>query len=316
MAAELIYHDLIDVPHGVRKTGIYWLRLFREGSAYIAIVTEVPGNPSFSVTNGIEVIGYHIAEEFQIDPPGLSLYQIHPSTNTYSEANVRRVTMDYSRGNPPHGWSPGWYGASRAEIEGHIGAPLPELPTHEDLYERVLGRGGGVYNNIYREIFEAVNARGLPPFRGPFRCAHSARFKRMEEEAEGPHKTRLTFRDEQRLGREFTDALTEDDRGSCHYHQADWKEIADESVRIITEFGQQDVSTYERAAGESRLRGRDLEWLKSLFYDPIKVYDGEYGNGQHRGCALRFSGADRAAVVVGSELVDRRCVDWHYQGGG
>jgi hypothetical protein len=41
-----------------------------------------------------------------------------------------------------------------------------------------------------------------------------------------------------RIGRAFTDTITADDTGSCYYHNADWKAIADESVRIITELGQ------------------------------------------------------------------------------
>ena len=75
MTAELIYHDLIEVPYVARKTGIYWLRLFREDGGYIAIVTEVPGNPGCSVTNGIEDIAHHVTEEFQIPLAGFSLYQ-------------------------------------------------------------------------------------------------------------------------------------------------------------------------------------------------------------------------------------------------
>lgn len=303
-------------PMSRERPGIYWLRLFREDGGYIAIVTEVPGNPSCSVTNGIEDIAHHVTEEFQIPLAGFSLYQIHPKRYAYSDANIRRVTIDYTKDYTTQRWWPSWDEVTRAEIESHIGCPLPELPVHGDLYPRVLDRGGGLYKNIYRDIFEAMDAKDLPSFHNAFSCTHSRRFKRMIEDAKGLDNQPLTFEGWLRVGREFTESLTKEDMDSCYYHQADWKAIADESVRIITESGQQDASVYKRAARQSQLQGRDRRWLESLFDDPIKVYERAYHDGQHRGCALRFSGADRAAVVVGSEQVDRRCVDWHYWGDG
>jgi hypothetical protein len=311
MSAELIYHDLIQVPYGWRNTGIYWLRLFHGESRYIAVVTEVPGNPSFSVTNGIEDIARHVIEEFQVPRSEFSLYQIHPRASTFNPTNIRRVTIDYSKDYPANRWDPSWDEVTRLEIERDIGAPLPELPVHEDLYPRVLDRGGGVFQNIYRDIFQATDVRDLPPFHNTSRCSHSGRFQRMMEEA-----GTFTFQDQLSVGRKFIESLTEEDRGSCYYHQADWKAIADESVRIIAGPGREDVSAYKRAAFQSQLQDRDRGWLVSLFDDPVKVYGGRYHNGQHRGCALRFSGAAQASVVVASELVERRCVDWHYRGGG
>jgi hypothetical protein len=55
-------------------------------------------------------------------------------------------------------------------------------------------------------------------------------------------------------------------------------------------------------------------WLESLFRDPVFIGGGSYTNGQHRGCALRFSGAERAAVVVGYEFLDEFSTDWQYEG--
>jgi hypothetical protein len=60
----------------------------------------------------------------------------------------------------------------------------------------------------------------------------------------------------------------------------------------------------------------DLRWLLSLFDNPINIEGGSYANGQHRGCALRFSGAERAAVVTGSEVLGHVCTDWTYLGDG
>ncbi len=46
MAYELMYHDLVEVPCGNRRPGIFWLRLYKGSAHLVAIVTEVPGNPS------------------------------------------------------------------------------------------------------------------------------------------------------------------------------------------------------------------------------------------------------------------------------
>jgi hypothetical protein len=45
---------------------------------------------------------------------------------------------------------------------------------------------------------------------------------------------------------------------------------------------------------------KDRWWLVSLFADPIVLSEkrDHNVNRQHRGCGLRFSGAERAAVVV------------------
>ena len=39
-------------------------------------------------------------------------------------------------------------------------------------------------------------------------------------------------------------------------------------------------------------------------------------NGQHRGCALRFSGVERAVIHVSDELLGKECIDWTYEGDG
>lgn len=315
MASELIYHDLIAVPYDPRRTGIYWLRLFCEDDKYLAVVTEVPGNPGSSVTNVISHIAAHILGNFRIHPSRFRLYQIHPRQDDYGEARIKRVTIEYSEYPSEYPGQPSWDEASRRSIENRIGGPLPELPIHEDLYRRVVEKGGGNYQTIYREIFEAVDVKDLPSFINPFRCRHSDRYERMADAVRRPYGS-LSFHEELRIGREFTAALTAEDAAACHFHQANWRAIADESVRIITELGPQGAKTYERAANQSHLRGPDRRWLESLFYDPININQECYTNGQHRGCALRFSGAARGAVVVGSESLGQRCTDWHYFGDG
>jgi len=90
------------------------------------------------------------------------------------------------------------------------------------------------------------------------------------------------------------------------------------SVRIISEIYGQNPESYLNAAAATKLAAREKRWLISLFRDPIVLGDtrGVSVNGQHRGCALRFSGAARAAVVVDSEIVVDEYAYWTYLGDG
>ncbi len=53
MAYSLEHHGLIEVPLAGRPAGIYWLRFYRGTPRSVALLTEVPGNPSLSVTNAM-----------------------------------------------------------------------------------------------------------------------------------------------------------------------------------------------------------------------------------------------------------------------
>ena len=209
------------------------------------------------------------------------------------------MTVKYSKSSPQ--WQmPEWRTVTREDIEGHVGCALPDLPAHDELYQRVLERGGGTVPNIYRDVFEAVNVKDLPPFHNPSRCAHHSTFELLVDMAKGPL---WSHDDDLKIGQQFMLTLTSEKVAECRFHNANWKAIADESVQIINGLGQQDASVYQRAAEQSRLSGEDRRWLISLFNAPIKVEGGSYIDGQHRGCALRFSGAAQAAVVVRTDLV-------------
>lgn len=156
----------------------------------------------------------------------------------------------------------------------------------------------------YKQVFEAVDVMQLPPFHYASRCEHSDRFRRMYEEARRDFA--WDHRDEQEVGRRFMQTLSADDRASCFFHQADWVAIADESVRIIHELGEGNRWIYAEAARDSSLDGQDRRWLASLFEYPLMVEGNSYGDGQHRGCALRFSGAAQVAAVVRTELAEKR----------
>ena len=303
---DLVHHDLITVPFGNREPGIFWLRMYERGADRIAVLTEVPGNPSSSVTNSISSIAHHIEKRFGVSSDHLVLFEIWPRGSVGVDIpNVKRVRP---------GRAPVWTDSSRAEIEALVGGPLPELPTHEELYRRVLALGGGVMEERRRPVFEPVPVSDLPPPHNPSRCQHIDRFRHIAERTQGSADS--SSEAELEAGRAFLGTLTPDDLRACSFHDGDWKAIADESVRIIDVLGRRDPEDYAYAARRSHLRDRDRDWLVSLFAAPIFIGGGSYTNGQHRGCALRFSGGERAAVVTGDESLGEVCTDWEYEGGG
>jgi hypothetical protein len=93
-------------------------------------------------------------------------------------AEVRRVSL----GNGPQ-----WQDATRADIEAIVGGRLAELPSHDELYSRVLALGGGTKREILRDIFEAVPVVSLPLPPNPARCQHRDRFAPIsaQHQAEG-----------------------------------------------------------------------------------------------------------------------------------
>lgn len=213
------------------------------------------------------------------------------------------------------GQAPAWQDATRDAIEKLIGGTLAELPDHAEFYRRVLSLGGGVTTEIIRPLFEALPVDQLPPPHNPSRCRHIDRFRQIADEQNTPEGRRWLEHDLE-VGRAFLTTLTPDDLRHCPFHDADWRAIADASVRIIETLGRCDTDEYAAAASDTPLRRNDREWLVSLFSDPIFIGGGTYTNGQHRGCALRFSGAKRAAIATDDEILGEECTDWTYGGGG
>jgi hypothetical protein len=300
----LTHHDVIALKDGERLSGLYWLRLFG-GKRTVAVVTEIPGNPGQSITNAMEHIVAHLGDSMGVRLKALRLFEVWPRGSPAAErTRVHEVTL---------GRELRWVRSSHAAIRWLIGRPLPKLPDHARLYARVLELGGGNVEEQLRERFEPLNVEKLPPPHNPSLCALHDRF--VEISARTPDADRSW--DAARVaGLEFIRSLTPADRARCAYHAADWRSIADESVRIIERLGPRDRSDYARAARRSRLSKRERDWLERLFDDPVFVHDRGFSNGQHRGCALRFSGAARAAVVTGYEHLGAVCTDWTYTGGG
>jgi len=306
MAHRLVTHELIAVPIGKREHGVYWLRLYEGHLAHVAVVTEVPGNPSFSVTNGISQVATYIQRRFGTRPDQLAVYEIWPRGAAGSDQTVvKRVLF---------GRSITWTDSSRADIEALVGQRLPALPEHEELYRRVREMGGGVNVEVRRPIFEAVPVSDLPPPQNLFRCQHAGRFRDIVDRMSVPSVSGIDGALE--VGQVFFETLTPADIEACPRHAGQWKAIADESVRIIEALGRQDANAYVAEARRSLLPETDRNWLVSLFDDPVVVRGRSYTNGQHRACALRFSGAYQAAIVTEYESLGEESEDWTYEGDG
>ncbi len=296
-----LHHDLFSLPKSRR--GIYWLRLYRlTGDRFSALVTEVPGNNGMSAGNGASMIHRAIAKKFSIDPQALDLCIIWPKMRRFGARRIERAS--YSQRTDT-----GWRQVSRATVEAAVGK-LPPLPDHAALFSQVLARGGRV-RQTYRDVFEAIPVASLPPPHGPYQCQHIDRFKKLLGRSESHAKSLAA-------GRIFMDSLTPDDLRTCRYHRANWARIADASAQIVDQLPGAEGDDYAAAAQAWRLPAKDRKWLYSLFDDPIVLSDNRnsYVNGQHRGCALRFSRAQRAAVVVDSVKIKHDDAEWTYLGDG
>jgi len=59
----LTYHGLVAPASGCNG-GIYWLRIYQQDSQNpVVILTEVPGNPGYSITNAMDALVAHCAEQ-------------------------------------------------------------------------------------------------------------------------------------------------------------------------------------------------------------------------------------------------------------
>ena len=164
-------------------------------------------------------------------------------------------------------------------------------------------RGGrDLEDEIEEPVFEAVHVDDLPPPHAPWKCAYAGRFEAMKAEF---GKVEFSSDELAAIGERFLESLSPEDRASCRYHEGDWQVIAQESIRILGQFPSTDRMDLTEAARASGLPANDRRWLVSLFRDPVVAHDRSYENGQHRGCALRFSGAKQAAVVRGGSRLVR-----------
>jgi hypothetical protein len=306
MSAFTPIHNGLFSPLESRSGMLYWLRLYRLSDAhYVAVVTDVPPHRGPSAMNAASLISTAVAVQFAIDPPTLELFTVSPRSRDHG-GGVQPAA--YSRA--PSASSLTWGTVSRRTIEGLVGS-LPPMPDHESLFRQVMARGGRA-RETYRPIFAAVLTEELPPPHGPYQCAHNPRFQSMVSDS-------ATEADRLAAGRAFIDSLTAVDLKRCRYHQGcDWKAVADASVEMMARLESPGEHDYEVVAREFGLPDGECHALMSLFGDPISLGDDRqwYTNGQHRSCAVRFSGARRVAVEVDIETTVHDDADWTYLGEG
>ncbi len=308
MRYQIKYHDLFLLPATApRKPLICWLRLFASEEAerrWVAVLTEVPGNPGFSISNGHEQIVSALADRFGPDLKSGQFFHVWPQGLFDTGPSWNEVTTAGHRVGP----------SCRGAVERMVGTPLLDLPEHEELYRRVTELGGGCVDETFRRIFEPFPVTELPPPHNPASCFHHERFLEI---LNNTPNVDVGFERELEAGRCFLRSLTPGDLSRCRYHNGNWQAVAEESVRVLEECGDEaDAEALLERAERARLPEVEKEWLCSLFEDPIFIGGGSYTNGQHRGCALRFSGAERAAIHTRDESLGYISVDWTYEGDG
>jgi hypothetical protein len=304
MRQAILFNDLLTAPPQEQGYGIYWLRLYGDGARPVAVVTEVPGNPGQSVMNASEVIVEEIGRRFEIETASLACFIIMPAGFTEATRKAWRVhVVPRLR----------WDDVSIADIEGVLGHPLEPIPAHEELFERVLALGGDPEDKVQEPVFEAIAVEQLPAHHLPFKCALADRFEAMKADLTDEASE---LRGVASLGERFLGSLTVADRASCPFHAPDWRSVADESVRILKGSPFADQEGLVARARSAALPPVERRWLTSLFDTPLIVHEGSFGDGQHRGCAVRFGGASRAVVVRCYKSTPVEPAAWIYSGDG
>jgi len=306
MTYSLLHNGLIKAPCW-GGPAICWLRHYRQPGASpesVVVLTEVPGNPGRSIGNAHENLTVFLENEFGVRLDSLALFHVWPAD--FSDPPTW-TAIDPQNGEATED-------TTRAAVERIVGEALSDLPAHDVLYAGVLALGGGNWQEHIRPLFEAFPVDQLPVPHNPAGCAHIDRFRRIRASV-APELDRSEA--DQLVGRRFLESLSDADRARCWRHDADWSSIANASVEILNRLGRCDPEEYADAAESMGLEDQDERWLVSLFADPIFIGGGGYTNGQHRACALRFSGAARAAIAIDDEVLGKVCTDWWtYTDGG
>lgn len=109
-------------------------------------------------------------------------------------------------------------------------------------------------------------------------------------------------------GAHFFLGLDPDRLAACHYHDHDWRAIAEAAVELFTQIVplvQVEAHDIRREASRLLPEGPDRDELTFLFFDPI-IWSPEapsVTNGQHRICALKAADAPECPVVTGSRFM-------------
>ena len=130
-----------------------------------------------------------------------------------------------------------------------VGAPLTELPPHDELYQPALALGGGIVEELRRPIFEAVPVSDLALPHNPSRCEHSDRFRRIADQtqlASGP-----CLATDLEVGRTLLGTITSGGLRACRRQEGRWRATAEGSIRNIELLGRSDAENYVAAARRS-----------------------------------------------------------------
>lgn len=306
MKMDLRYNDVIAVPdNGIEADGIYWLRLYRSEDVDVAIITEVPGNQGRSVCNGIEKTARWILNAFELIAERTIWFECWPA-GFYEDKPPRYAKVSFGDLGDMSG--PDWgRDIGRSDVEAIVGTSLAPIPSHEELLDRVIVAGGDLTHPGPSLAFKIVPTNDLPAPHQPFRCAHYERYKEIAETMGNNHQN------EQAVGRAFQESLTPSDYRKCRFHKGNWNAIATTAVRIVYERGSQPTDhDISEVAEEAKLSKKNCMWLRSLFGDAIFIEGGSYTNGQHRGCALRVSGAPE--IVVRCDGPEIEPCTWIFEG--
>lgn len=158
VAYQLRHNGLIACPfEWEQKPVICWLRLFHDPAGepeWVAVVTEVPGNPGGSISNRHSTVQAALVNQFGVDLGSIALFHAWPRGLFGDKVLWSKV----DRGGRARDGD-----ASRADVERLVRQSLPDLPEHQELYRRVLDLGGGTWDEEFRRVFEALPVTELPP---------------------------------------------------------------------------------------------------------------------------------------------------------
>jgi len=176
----LTYHGLIALPSGCNG-GIYRLRIYQQDSRNpVVILTEVPGNPGYSITNAMDALVAYCAEQcgvpidflYIFGEPGTQLRQDssrNPTKATLVTGFRLRLTVAHPLESPG---SPNMYIPSFIIVLGKLFSIMAEngLSVHPDPSSRFQREHSTVSNGVcsgtkagYQSMRKSPMAMICPP---------------------------------------------------------------------------------------------------------------------------------------------------------
>lgn len=277
------------------------LRLFASPDLYIAVACALDDAPGPSPINAAEDLHRDIAATFGVDPSRFRLVVFFPASDAEQPETWKEITVG--------GSSAEFADSDRAGIEAIVGARIHPLgPGPYKISDVVDGDHPAARLAVpdepehdWHRFLSVVDIADLPWAHKPFNCAHRREWGVMRAEMpSGPEFDAA-------VGARFFLSLTPSQLAACPYHHADWRAIADASVRLLELLpADADFATVHKLAARLCPQQPEQDWLVSLFTDSIHFHDPSesIGGGQHRACALRCSGAARTVAQV-SACADR-----------